>query len=71
MPRRVRARCGLEEGLCWWFIPERIKSLGHGCGLDVHWEIWCFFWKNMQEAECIVLDRTVARRAGFGLILLT
>lgn len=30
-------------GLGWWCIPERVKSLGSGCGLEVHLEIWGFF----------------------------
>lgn len=66
-PAKKDKGCGLEEGLGWWCIPERVKSMGSGCGLEVHLEIWgFFFWKDMQEAECIVLGWTAAWRAGFG-----
>ena len=60
-PAKKDKGCGLEEGLDWWCIPERVKSMGSGCGLEVHLEIWgFFFWKDMQEAECIVLGWTAA-----------
>lgn len=43
-PAKKDKGCGLEEGLGWWCIPERVKSMGSGCGLEVHLEIWGFFF---------------------------
>ena len=57
--------------------------VGGGAGLVVHsgkgkelglggsfGNMGLFFWKDMQEAECIVLGGTAAWRAGFGFILM-
>lgn len=59
-PAKKDKGCGLEEGLGWWCIPERVKSMGSGCGLEVHLEIWGFFSGRTcrkQSALCWVGQR--------------
>lgn len=45
--------------------------MGYGCGLEDHLEIWCLFWKGVQEVDCVVLHRRVAWKAGLRILVLT
>ena len=53
----VHSGKGKELGL-WMWLGGSFGNMG------------LFFWKDMQEAECIVLGGTAAWRAGFGFILM-
>lgn len=47
-----------------------IRAWALDVGWRLFWKYGAFFWKDMQEAECLVLGGTVAQRAAFGFILL-